>query len=52
VIALPPKLTESDVRDALPDPDPATYVMVKASGVHCATRVTFAVGIVNVAPGA
>ena len=52
VIAVPPKLNESEVRDALPVPAPAAYVMVKTSGVHCATSVTFAVDIVKVEPTA
>ena len=52
VIAAPPKLNESDVRDALPVPAPATYVMVKTRGVHCATSVTLAVDILKVDPAA
>ena len=52
VIPAPPKLNESEVRDAFPDPRPATYVIVNTCGVHCATRVTLAVDIVKVDPAA
>ena len=34
LIPLLPKANESDVRDALPLPNPATYVTVKTSGAH------------------
>jgi hypothetical protein len=34
VIPPPPKLNESEVREALPEPSPATYVIVNTCGVH------------------